>query len=141
MRSELGWPFWIVLNWRDRLLLHGPNFASKEFSQQCRRHGFDPWVRKTSWRREWQPTPVLLPQQFRGQRSLAGYSPWDRKESDMTERLTFSHTFHYAGTGHGGVRHLSLGQSRSTHRNCKSTQICAIHSLLPTPLYIIKSKM
>ena len=40
------------------------------------------------WRREWQPTPVLLPGESHGQRSLAGYSPWGRTESDRTERLT-----------------------------------------------------
>ena len=34
------------------------------------------------WRREWQPTPVFLPGESRGQRSLAGYSPWGHKESD-----------------------------------------------------------
>ena len=38
----------------------------------------------------WLPTPVFLPGEFHGQRSLAGYSPWDRKESDMTEWLSFS---------------------------------------------------
>ena len=48
------------------------------------RHGFDPWSRKISWRKAWQPTPVLLPGECRGQRSLAGYSQWDGKESDMT---------------------------------------------------------
>ena len=46
------------------------------------------WVGKMLWRRKWQPTPVFLPGEFHGQRSLAGYSPWVRKESDMTERLT-----------------------------------------------------
>ena len=40
-----------------------------------------------SWRRKWQPTPVLLPGKFHGQRSLVGYSPRDYKESDMTEQL------------------------------------------------------
>ena len=39
---------------------------------------------------KWQPTPVLLPRKSHGQRSLAGYSPWGRKESDMTERLHLS---------------------------------------------------
>ena len=48
------------------------------------------WVREIPWRREWQPTPVLLPGEFHGQRSLAGYSPWDHKESDTTEQLTVS---------------------------------------------------
>ena len=37
------------------------------------------------WRREWQPTPVFLPGEFQGQRSLARYSPWGHKESDTTE--------------------------------------------------------
>ena len=54
--------------------------------------GFDPWVRKNPWRRQWHPTPVLLPGKFHGQRSLVGYSPWGRKESDMTERLHFHFT-------------------------------------------------
>ena len=43
-------------------------------------------------RREWQPTPVFLPGEFHGQRSLAGYSPWGCKESDTAERLTHIHT-------------------------------------------------
>ena len=42
------------------------------------------------WRRAWQPTPVFLPGEFHGLRNLEGYSPWGRKESDMTERLTLS---------------------------------------------------
>ena len=36
----------------------------------------------------WQPTLVFLPGESHGQRSLVGYSPWDRKESDMAERLS-----------------------------------------------------
>ena len=52
---------------------------------QCRRPGFEPWVRKISWRRSWQLIPVFLPGEFHGQRSLAGYCPSARKESDMTE--------------------------------------------------------
>ena len=55
---------------------------------QCWRPGFDPWVRKIPWRREWQPIPVFLPKKSCGQRNLAGYSPWDLKESDTTEHLT-----------------------------------------------------
>ena len=55
----------------------------------CRRPRFHPCIGKTSWRRAWLPTPVSLPGRFHVQRSLAGYSPWGRKESDMTERLTF----------------------------------------------------
>ena len=56
---------------------------------QCGRHGFDPWVRKIPWRRKWQPTPVFLPGEYRGLRSLVGYSPQGRKELDTTVRLHF----------------------------------------------------
>ena len=47
--------------------------------------GFDPWVKKILWRKDWQPTPVSLPGESHGQRSLVGYSPWGHKESVMTE--------------------------------------------------------
>ena len=48
---------------------------------------FDPRVGKIPQRRKWQPTPVFLPGKSHGQMSLAGYSPWGHKESDMTELL------------------------------------------------------
>ena len=51
----------------------------KEITFPCRRRGFDPWVRKITWRRKWQPTLVFLPGKSQGQRSLAGYSPWGHK--------------------------------------------------------------
>jgi len=50
-----------------------------------RRCGFDLSVGKIPWRREWLTPPVFLPGESHGQRSLAGYSPWGGKESDMTE--------------------------------------------------------
>ena len=43
---------------------------------QCRTPRFNPWVGKIPWRRAWQPTPVFLPGESQGQRSLVGYSPW-----------------------------------------------------------------
>ena len=49
-------------------------------------------VRKIPWRRKWQPTPVFLPGEFHRQRSLVGYSPWGRTESNMTERLSLTHS-------------------------------------------------
>ena len=62
---------------------------------QCRRPGFNPWVRKVSWRRKWQPTPVFLPGKSHGRRNWLGYSPWGRKESDTTERLhSLTHCVH-----------------------------------------------
>ena len=63
----------------------------KNICLQCRRPGFEPWVGKIPWRRKWQPTPVFLPGKSHGRRSLAGYSPWGFKESDMTEWLHFCH--------------------------------------------------
>jgi len=42
------------------------------------------------WRRKWPPTPVFLPGEFHGQKSLAGYSPWGCKESDTTEQLKYT---------------------------------------------------
>ena len=56
----LGLPWWL---------------QGKEPACQCRRHGFSLWVGKIPWRRKWQPTPVFLPGESHGQRSLAGYSP------------------------------------------------------------------
>ena len=50
--------------------------------KRCR---FNPWVGKIPWRRAWPPAPGFLPGESHGQRSLAGYSPWGRKESDTTE--------------------------------------------------------
>ena len=52
--------------------------SGKEPTCQFRRQkrcGFDPWVKKISWRRAWQPFPVFLPGESHRQRSLAGYSP------------------------------------------------------------------
>ena len=62
--------------------------SDTESACRYRRHKrlrFDSWVGKIPWRRKWQPMPVFLPGESHGQRSLAGYSPWGHKESDMTE--------------------------------------------------------
>ena len=50
-----------------------------------------PWFRKIPWRRNYQPTPVFLPGESHGQRSLVGYSLHGPKELDTTERLTHTH--------------------------------------------------
>ena len=60
---------------------------------QFKRPGFNPWVGKISLRREWLPTPIFLPGDFLGQRSLASYSPWKSdKEPGTNEQLTHTHT-------------------------------------------------
>ena len=56
--------------------------ASRRKHKRC---GFDPWVRKVPWRRAWQPTPVFIPRESLGQRSVAGYSLQGRKDSDTTK--------------------------------------------------------
>ena len=69
------------------MYIHGlPRWLiDKESACQYRRSGFDPWIQKIPWMREWQPTLVFLPGKFHGQGSLAGYSPWGSKEVDTTE--------------------------------------------------------
>ena len=59
--------------------------SGKESSRQCRRHGFNRWVGKMLWRRAWQPTPVFLPGEAQGQRSLVDHSPWGHIEWATTE--------------------------------------------------------
>ena len=44
-------------------------------------------------RKDWLPTPVFLLEEFHGQKSLVGYSPWGPKESDTTEKLTHTNTY------------------------------------------------
>ena len=53
-------------------------------------HAFDLWIRKSPWRRKWQPTPVFLPGKSHGQSSLSGYNPWGCKELGMAEGLNRS---------------------------------------------------
>ena len=67
--------------------------------RRCRRHGFDSLHREDPSEEGWQPAPVFLPRQFHGQRSLVGCSPWGRKESGTTERLT--HLALHSGADNG----------------------------------------
>ena len=64
-----------------------------------KRCGFNPWVGKIPSRRAWKPTLVFMPAESHGQRTLAGCSPWGRKESDTTEQArahTHTHTHTHA---------------------------------------------
>ena len=67
--------------------LYGRAFSGgsdgKESAFNAEDKGFDPWVGKIPWR----PTPVVLPGEFHGRRSLPGYIPCGHRESDMTEWL------------------------------------------------------
>ena len=65
---------------------------------QCRRPGFDPWIRKIPRKspEDQLPTPVFLPREFHGLKSLVGYSRWGHTASDTTEQLTLS--LHFQAT-------------------------------------------
>ena len=71
-----------VFTWNYHINLLYPNsglprgLSGKESACQCRRHGFDLWVRKIPWRRKWQRTPVFLPGRSHGQGKLAGCISW-----------------------------------------------------------------
>ena len=94
---------WLLLSHScvSHLVVGLPRWCSgKESACQCRKHkrcGFSPWVGKVPWSRKWQPVPVFLPGKSHIQRSLVGYSPWGRKESDTTEHipnLMFTGNYH-----------------------------------------------
>ena len=72
-KLQLGLPWWLIC-------------------LQCGRPGFNPWVGKIPWRREWLPTPVFLPGEAHGQRNLAGYSLCVCKDLDTTEQLLLTHS-------------------------------------------------
>ena len=85
--------------------------SGKESACQCRRCRFDPWVRKIPQRRKWKPAPVLLPGESHGQRSLAGYSPWDIPFSIIPSKPT-----HVAANGK--ISFLSMAE-------CSIVCVCA----------------
>ena len=101
-----------------------------------RRRGFNPWVGKISWKRpgprtpveetgdagsflsgEVAPTPVFLPGESHGQRSLAGYSPWGHKDSEMTECLSSQMA---AGVTHKIGKVRVVGRKISCQRGSQS---------------------
>ena len=89
-------------SFRDATAAGLPRWHSvKESTCQCRRrkrHGFHLWVRKIPRGRKWLPTPVFLPGESHGQRSLVGYCPWDHRESDTPEQLRM-HAHHCSQLG------------------------------------------
>ena len=79
---------------------------------QCKRHGrhgFNPWIRKILWRKQWQPTPVVLPGEFHGKRSLGGFiqsmGSQRVRHSWVTER---AHTLSHNSGGQGMYLIMSL---------------------------------
>ena len=91
---------------------------------QCGRPGFDPWVRKIPWRREWQHTPVFLPEEFHGQGSLAGYSSGGYKELDTTEQLYY---YYYYFLSLAGVYRSPGGEESWVQPGCQLLRFCILN--------------
>ena len=67
--------------------------------RRCKRQSLDPWVRKLTWRRKWQPTPVFLPGESHGERSLAGHSPQGHKKTRLSlHACAYTHTHTHTHT-------------------------------------------
>ena len=95
----------------SEVLCHYRRFSERlYFCLQCGRPGFDPWVRKIPWRRKWQPTPVFLPGESHGRRSLMGYSP--RVTKSRTRLSDFTH-FHSLSLYLFCLRFSELSESKN----------------------------
>ena len=96
--THMVFPYMCMLGWRDGSLAFfckatSPVGASLMIQvvrnlPTVQRPGFSPGVGKIPWRRKWHPTPLFLPGEFQGQRSLAAAVHGVTKSWDMTERLT-----------------------------------------------------
>ena len=78
------------------------------YCRQCRRCGFNRWFGKIPWRRKWQPTPVFLPGESHGLRSLAGYSPCSsrRVRQDLVTKSTHTYTYIHTHQGMSWVQRI-----------------------------------
>ena len=85
--TELNWP--AIHKWH----------SDRKSACQCRRHGFDPWVGKISWRKKWKPTPVFLLGKVHGQRSLVDRLLWmGSQRVGHNWAYTHTHTQHILNT-------------------------------------------
>ena len=91
------------------------------------------------WRRKWRPTPVFLPGEPHGQRSLVGYSPRGRKESDTTERL-HSLTHHSGREKQVGLHNKPVwrvqGSEKHMVHNGKNANSPGIHSFIHSHIHL-----
>ena len=110
--------------------------------------------RKVTRRRQWQPTPLLLPGKSHGWRSLVGCNPWGCKESDTIERLHFHFSFSCIGEGNGNTLQGSylenprnggawwaavygVEQSRTRLKRLSSSSSMSIESVMPSSHLIL----
>ena len=101
--------------------------SGKESTCQCRRYkrrGFDPWVRKISWSRKWQPSPASLPGKLQGERSLVGYSPWGCEESDRPSDWAWAHSQTHTHPAHFHTNHL---HSEKTCSSLHDSDFLGVH--------------
>ena len=82
-KSQTRLSDWTELNWNMREGFPGGSVIKNPPANPGDESSV-PESRRLPWRRKWKHTPVFLPGECYGQRSLAGYSPWGRKESDTT---------------------------------------------------------
>ena len=88
------------LPWPPPGNLPDPGIESLSFTSPALAGGF--FITSVTWRRrQWLPTPVLLPGKSHGRRSLVGCSPWGHEEWDTTERLHFHFSLSCIGEGNG----------------------------------------
>ena len=101
---------WDILFSNSESWFGNPHFSNEKFNRakylEANSFSFslNLWFAVTrirSRRRQWHPTPVLLPGKSHGRRSLVGCSPWGREESDTTERLHFDFSLSCIGEGNG----------------------------------------
>ena len=91
--------------------------------RRCRRHGFNPWFRKIPQRRAWQPTPVFLPGESHGQKSLVGHSPRRHSQKRLSTRACArarAHTHTHTHT-HSPSRPLHSKASQKQLSACTHT--------------------
>ena len=108
--------------------------SGKEPTCHCRRHkrpGFYPWVRKIPWRRAWQSTPVFLPRESHGQKSLVDYSPQHRTECNMTEMTQHACTWSTIPSLSCPQLSPFMGHLLSARRDVMSSITNGKHSFLP----------
>ena len=102
----------------------------KRICLQCRRLEFSPWFQKIPWRREWLPTPVLLPGEFHGQRNLVDYRPWCQKRIRhgwATNNTNDKDTHPFFKQSHWNIIHIPynspiLEKTLESPLNCKEIQ-------------------
>ena len=137
---------WILLEWKYSLRNHRCKIKGKcysEFTQLTRAvfYSFIGCQWMLLWRRQWHPTPVLLPGKSHGPRRLVGCSPRGREESDTTERLHFhslekemaTHSsvlaWRIPGMGEpGGLPVCGVVQSRTRLKRLSSSNECCLDS-------------